>query len=225
MGLAGLALVCLGILKPRGRVHGGMFEGMFICTTILLSSGVLAGIRRATGLTLKLNRPDTSHNLTWYQTRLTQLNERAEQRVQSLVARYAADIPDANVRRVWEDQLRDDVAQKVKRIEHRIQHLQMGCKKWSWGVAVYLNMGEWLVDCLVRWMRNSRLFVVDPLLDHRDELDHRDDWLKEPLIAQPPGPQMPLPSAPPLLDPGKLPEASTSQTEPPPYTLEDKSSI
>ncbi|KAJ1738563.1 hypothetical protein LPJ68_005445 [Coemansia sp. RSA 1086] len=218
---------------------------MFIGTTILLSSGVLAGIRRATGLTLKrtnwppVDRKTSQKWLTWYHTRLTQLNERAEQRVQSAISRYSADIPDPNVRQVWEDQLRKDVAEKIRRIEDRIKYFQhmVDCKqRYPWGLAVYLKMGEWLVDCLVGWMRNSKHFVVDPLVDHREDVDiwheHKDPipFIAQPAMsampAMPSTPSMPQPSAPPLPEPDKLPEASTSQyNEPPPYTLEDEKSI
>ncbi|KAJ1831705.1 hypothetical protein LPJ63_004089 [Coemansia sp. RSA 2711] len=195
MGLGGVILVCLGLLRPRGGggYHMGMHQGMTGFFTgcglasigiVALSSAMFAGIRRATGLTFRrtLKWPpfdlQTSQRwLRWYDTKLDDLHTKAEHRLASLVDRYAPKIDDPNVRRVWEQQLREDTMRKVERIRERRKYWadlvvqaeaaeanphDQQQRRHPPLLAVYLYVGEWMFDCVAAWMRSNSHCVVEP---------------------------------------------------------------
>ncbi|KAJ2083965.1 hypothetical protein H4R24_000408 [Coemansia sp. RSA 988] len=194
MGLAG-ALILLKLLHPGNiRSHGqrafhtafGFYTLFTIATTgiLALSSVVFAGVRRTTGLTFRrkpwppINLATSQRWLEWYDARITQLNSKAEDRINWVLQKYGPSIEDANVRAVWEQQLRDDVHKKMDRIKERRRLCQdlvddakslgqsdqtsngadVPCKKHrrhSKLFAIYLKTGEYLFDCIVAWMSAS----------------------------------------------------------------------
>ncbi|KAJ2476633.1 hypothetical protein IWW56_004807, partial [Coemansia sp. RSA 2131] len=180
MGVGGVILVCMGLLRRRG--HGGYHSEMFGVFTgcsvlgtglvLVLSSTVFAGIRRTTGLTFRNAWPLISHTtstrwLRWYDSRLDELTSRADRHVQSIIARHSSSILDPNVRRVWERQLRDDAHRKLERIRNRREYCvrlveQTRHNGKPHGLLVYLRVGEWVMDKLIEWMRGSLVFVVEP---------------------------------------------------------------
>ncbi|KAJ2378522.1 hypothetical protein IW150_000743 [Coemansia sp. RSA 2607] len=194
MSLGALALCIVGICRSRSSgdhlgpyYHSGFSPrtGIFTCfglcgitITVALSSTVLAGIRRATGLTIartcalghskkaggfkaKLN----SRMLAWYDARIEQIEQRAEAHIQRVIARHASEIPDDNVRAVWEQQVRSDVMEKVERIRERRDMCPLagkhgdGEKKLMPLLDAYLYLGERLFDYFVDWMRRNPNFV------------------------------------------------------------------
>ncbi|KAJ2809398.1 hypothetical protein H4R20_000123 [Coemansia guatemalensis] len=197
MGLAG-ALIFLKLLSPGNLGNCGQrafhtafgFYTFFTITTtsiLALSSVVFAGIRRNTGLTFRprpcppINLATSQRWLEWYDARITQLNRKAEERINWVLQKYGPSIEDVNVRAVWEQQLRDDVRKKMDRIKERRRLCQdlvdnaksmgqstqtsdgtglkdMACKKYrrhSKLFAGYLKAGEYLFDCIVGWMSTS----------------------------------------------------------------------
>ncbi|KAJ2147366.1 hypothetical protein IW136_000150 [Coemansia sp. RSA 678] len=244
MGVGGVILVCMGLLRRRG--HGyhstlGVFTGCSVLGTslvLILSSTVLAGIRRTTGLTFRNTWPVISHSRTtqllrWYDSRLADLTAQADLHVQSIISRHSSSITDPNVRRVWERQLRDDAHRKLERIKGRreycvrlMEHTGMDGRKHR-GLAVYLQVGEWVMDRIIEWMRNSKLFVEQP----PNELEGNDvfgsdmfdsDAASVPrAMAEPSAPEL---STSQIMDLGSF--ASTSRphldSNPPPYSPIDQ---
>ncbi|KAJ1724607.1 hypothetical protein LPJ53_001143 [Coemansia erecta] len=199
MSLGALALFIVGLCRSRsGGDHPGayyhhsgmsprtgMFTGFGLCgitITLALSSTVLAGIRRATGLTISRTYPSrhskktdgfkakiNARMLAWYDARVEQIEQRAEAHIERIIARHAPEIPDDNVRAVWEQQVRADVMQKVERIKERRDMCPLGGRHGDGErrstplLDAYLYMGERLFDWLVDWMRRNPHFV-----DERD---------------------------------------------------------
>ncbi|KAJ2826756.1 hypothetical protein IWW50_002215 [Coemansia erecta] len=193
MGLGGVLLVCLGLFRPRGGggyhsgISGlaGVFTGCGLAgagLVTVLSSAIFAGIRRATGLTFRrklawppVNLATSTRWLQWYDTRLAQLTAKAEHRVTTLIARHAPAIHDPSVRRVWEQQLRDDTQEKLERIRQRRSYCAdlvaqaqdaernpHAHRRHMPVLALYLYVGEQLVDAVIAWMRNNPHFVLEP---------------------------------------------------------------
>ncbi|KAJ2501766.1 hypothetical protein GGH96_001635 [Coemansia sp. RSA 1972] len=223
MGLGGVILVCMGLLRRRGRGYHsemfGVFTGCSVLGTglvLVLSSTVFAGIRRTTGLTFCNAWPLISHStstrwLRWYDSRLADLTSRADRHVQSIISRHSSSITDPNVRRVWERQLRDDAHRKLERIRNRREYCVRlveqtgGGRKPRRGLEVYLQVGEWVMDKMIEWMRSSKVFVEEPKNGPEDEPDVSDMFTllggEEPVLA---GPRA-------LLAEPSAPELSTSQ--------------
>ncbi|PIA15047.1 hypothetical protein COEREDRAFT_88147 [Coemansia reversa NRRL 1564] len=188
MGLAG-ALIFLKLLYPSSigsYGHQGFYTLFTISTTsiLLLSSVVFAGVRRNTGLTFRrkawtpINISASKCWLEWYDARITQLNRKAEERIEWVLQKYGPTIEDINVRAVWEQQLRDDVNKKMDRIKERrricqdivnnaeslnqstqnsnnvvLPHTRCNRRrKHSRLFTSYLKIGEYLFDCIVAWM-------------------------------------------------------------------------
>ncbi|KAJ2846349.1 hypothetical protein J3B02_004432, partial [Coemansia erecta] len=107
----------------------GMFTGFGIFGlgfALVTTSTIFAAIRRATGLTFRRQIPwppfnvETSEKLLqWYDSRLDQINEKAEERISFIISKYADEIEDPNIRQVWETHIREDVMEKVERIRER----------------------------------------------------------------------------------------------------------
>ncbi|KAJ2778195.1 hypothetical protein GGI15_004252 [Coemansia interrupta] len=196
MSLGALALFIVGLCRSRsGGDHPGayyhsglsprtsMFTGFSLCgvtLTLALSSTILAGIRRATGLTISRTSSSSpakagfkakinARMLAWYDARVEQIEQRAEAHIQRIIARHAHEIPDENIRTVWEQQVRADVMHKVERIKERREMCPLGGRHGDGSrsqtplLDAYLYMGEKLFDWLVDWMRRNPHFV-----DERD---------------------------------------------------------
>ncbi|KAJ2506253.1 hypothetical protein GGI11_006730 [Coemansia sp. RSA 2049] len=109
----------------------GLFTGCTLaCVSIVaLSSAVLAGLRRATGLTIRhkhqmpaVDIKRTELWLQWYDSKLARINEKAHEKIAAAVGRYGPEIHDPAVRGVWESQLRADVLEKINRLRERRNH-------------------------------------------------------------------------------------------------------
>ncbi|KAJ1819235.1 hypothetical protein LPJ75_001233, partial [Coemansia sp. RSA 2598] len=164
----------------------GMFTGFGIFSigfVLVTSSTIFAGIRRATGLTFRRQLPWPPFNvrtseklLQWYDSRLEQINEKAEERIAHIISKYSGEIEDPNIRKVWERQIREDVMEKVERIRERRrccadlvqQAKQKQANPYSQKskrhhplLAVYLFIGEKVFDKLLCWMRNNPHFCYE----------------------------------------------------------------
>ncbi|KAJ2726256.1 hypothetical protein GGI07_000733 [Coemansia sp. Benny D115] len=197
MGAGALAFVLMGICRP---LFGGMgFHGHhpwhsqsgFMRTTgiftgsglVLLcaatTSAIFAGIRRSTGLTFRrqLSWPPFDLKtgekiLAWYDSRLAQINEKAEERIRVTIERHGPGIEDPAVRALWEEQVRKDVMEKVERIKARRRHCAEFVERGRQGhrekqrkhyplLALYLYVGEKLFDYIVCWMSNNPHFCYE----------------------------------------------------------------
>ncbi|KAJ2864577.1 hypothetical protein GGI22_001690 [Coemansia erecta] len=192
MGLIGMFIFFGSILRPfractRGghgyHYHGNTVYSLFTCCTIAalgvaaMSSAVLAGIRRATGLTIRhmhrmppVDVRKTELWLQWYDAKLARINEKAQEKIAHTVSRYASEIDDPAVRAVWEAQLRADVNEKVNRLRERRKHysdLLASAKKPKEGasflthpplLAAYLFVGEWIFDFMLACARDNPHF-------------------------------------------------------------------
>ncbi|KAJ1901137.1 hypothetical protein LPJ66_000988 [Kickxella alabastrina] len=168
------------------RNRAGMFTSCSIIGVgfaVVMTSTVFAGIRRATGITFRRNMPwppidvKTSEKLlNWYDSRIEQLSERAEERIRITIERYGADIEDPAIREVWEQQIRKDVMDKVERIRERriccAELVQQAKKRQASPdskssrrhypfLAVYLYIGEKVFDFIVCWMRYNPHFIYE----------------------------------------------------------------
>ncbi|ORX66036.1 hypothetical protein DL89DRAFT_270427 [Linderina pennispora] len=200
MGLGGILLLVMSIWRPRhGSSHQGsgmggcfryhhstvgIFSGYTVAGTaiIALSSTVLAGIRRATGLTLRrqlcwpaINVQSGERWLAWCNARIAQINEEAERHVTKTVAKFGSDIEDPMIRELWERQLRADLKERVKRMHSRIRCVEEMVeqarevernpskrkKMHPPLLAAYLWVGERIFDWLVSWMKRNPHFCVD----------------------------------------------------------------
>ncbi|KAJ1905590.1 hypothetical protein LPJ81_001840 [Coemansia sp. IMI 209127] len=196
MGLLGMFIFIGGILRPfractRGghgyHYHGNTVYSLFTGCTIAalgfvaMSSAVLAGMRRATGLTIRhmhrmppVDVRKTELWLQWYDAKLARINEKAQEKIAHTVSRYAPEIYDPAVRAVWEAQLRTDVNEKVNRLRERRKHysdLLVSAKKPKEDasflthpplLAGYLFVGEWIFDHILAWARNNPHFYYEP---------------------------------------------------------------
>ncbi|KAJ1986043.1 hypothetical protein GGI04_006221, partial [Coemansia thaxteri] len=151
---------------------------------VVMTSTLFAAIRRATGLTFKrkLNWPPVNVEtgerwLKWYDSRLVKIHETAEKRIAQSVQRYGNDIEDPAIRQVWEQQLREDAMDKIQRIKDRrkccADMVQLAkdkelnphgetSRRHPPPLALYLYMGEWLLDWMVSWMRSNPHFCYEP---------------------------------------------------------------
>ncbi|KAJ1958867.1 hypothetical protein EC988_000037 [Linderina pennispora] len=162
----------------------GIFSGYTVAGTaiIALSSTVLAGIRRATGLTLRrqlcwpaINVQSGERWLAWCNARIAQINKEAERHVSKTVAKFGSDIEDPMIRELWERQLRADLKERVKRMHSRIRCVEEMVeqarevernpskrkKMHPPLLAAYLWVGERIFDWLVSWMKRNPHFCVD----------------------------------------------------------------
>ncbi|KAJ2553167.1 hypothetical protein EV175_003033 [Coemansia sp. RSA 1933] len=199
MGLLGMFIFIGGILRPfracsRGghggyHYHGNTVYSLFSCWAltgiglVAMSSAVLAGIRRATGLTVRqmhripaVDIKKTELWLQWYDAKLARINEKVQEKIAQTVERYGAEIHDPAVRDVWETQLRSDVNEKVNRLRERRRHysdllanaraeqqrpgmvLPTGHSPM---VAAYLFVGEWVFDRILAWARSNPHFYYE----------------------------------------------------------------
>ncbi|KAJ2201150.1 hypothetical protein IW139_004706 [Coemansia sp. RSA 353] len=245
MGVGGVILVCMGLLRRRGHGYHSMFGVFTGCSVLgtslvlILSSTVFAGIRRTTGLTFRNAWPIISHTrstqwLRWYDSRLADLTARADLHVQTIISRHSSSITDPNIRRVWERQLRDDAHRKLERIKSRREYCVRLMEQTGMDgrkrrrLAVYLQVGEWVMDKVIEWMRNSKVFVEEP----RNELDVNDVFGSDDMfdgevasvsraMAEPSAPEL---SSSQIMDLGSF--ASTSRphvdSNPPPYSPIDQ---
>ncbi|KAJ2661240.1 hypothetical protein IWW48_002536 [Coemansia sp. RSA 1200] len=115
----------------RGNTVLGLFTGCTLACVgvVALSSAVLAGLRRATGLTIRhkhqmpaVDIKRTELWLQWYDSKLARINEKAKEKIAAAVGRYGPEIRDPAVRDVWESQLRADVLEKINRLRERRNH-------------------------------------------------------------------------------------------------------
>ncbi|KAJ2492356.1 hypothetical protein IWW37_001535 [Coemansia sp. RSA 2050] len=157
---------------------------MGVCLTVM-SSTMFAAVRRATGLTFrrKLLWPPVDVKtgeqwVKWYESRLAKIHEIAEARIAFAIDRYGNEIEDPAIREVWERQLREDVMEKVNRMEERkkcCSDLLLQAKerelnpggedrrrRHSPVLALYLYIGERCLEWLVSWMRVSPHFCYEP---------------------------------------------------------------
>ncbi|KAJ2771394.1 hypothetical protein IWQ56_001802 [Coemansia nantahalensis] len=238
MGLGKIVLVCLGLSPPGSSGSGyshGHCRGTAVAVVVaaagavagaVMSSMVLAGVRRATGLTLRrqeawpaVDAATAARWLRWYDERLAQASATADERVQRAVAQARGGMESPAARRLWERQLRRDAGHDLARLRDRrrycadlLGHAQgdrAPAPRHSVALAIYLRTGECLVDRLVAWMRASPLFCfemgADGLLD----------------LPPPPPSSLAVPDGPPC-QPAQA-QAPTDpnlafQAEPPPYT-------
>ncbi|KAJ1663888.1 hypothetical protein IW140_004261 [Coemansia sp. RSA 1813] len=155
-----------------------------------MSSAVLAGIRRATGLTIRrmhyippVDVKKTELWLQWYDSKLARINEKAQEKIAHTVERYGPEIHDPAVRGVWESQLRSDVHEKVNRLRERRNHysdLLENARKTAAQpngslplthpplMAAYLFIGEWLFDRFLTWARTNPHFYYEPTTNPTD---------------------------------------------------------
>ncbi|KAJ2699692.1 hypothetical protein H4218_002516 [Coemansia sp. IMI 209128] len=186
----------MGMLRPNGGhyhhyQHRGSGAGVFFGVSIIgmgltvMSSTMFAAVRRATGLTFrrKLLWPPVDVKtgerwVKWYESRLAKIHETAEARIALAIERYGKDIEDPAIREVWERQLREDVMEKVDRMEERKKcctdlllqakerELNPGGedrrRRHSPVLALYLYVGERCLEWLISWMRTSPHFCYEP---------------------------------------------------------------
>ncbi|KAJ1645326.1 hypothetical protein LPJ64_003065 [Coemansia asiatica] len=195
MSFGALAMLFLSMCRPREggnpyyrSMHhtAGMFTGFGIFGlgfALVTTSTIFAAIRRATGLTFRRQIPwppfnvETSEKLLqWYDSRLDQINEKAEERISFIISKYADEIEDPNIRQVWETHIREDVMEKVERIRERrrccadlVQQAKLKqaspnsekTKRHYPLLAVYLFVGEKVLDKFIFWMRNNPHFCYE----------------------------------------------------------------
>ncbi|KAJ2896771.1 hypothetical protein IWW38_001927, partial [Coemansia aciculifera] len=111
-------------------------------------------------------------------SRMVKLNETAEARIATAIERYGGEIDDPAIREVWEQQLREDVMEKVNRIKDRQKccsdllrqakerelnpDSDDGRRRHSPILALYLYTGERCLDWLILWMRGNKHFCYEP---------------------------------------------------------------
>ncbi|KAJ1985931.1 hypothetical protein GGI26_004233 [Coemansia sp. RSA 1358] len=196
MGLLGTFIFLMGFSRPLARLCYGRghyrysMEFMVLGGTVLagflaMTSAVFAGIRRATGITVKrqnqwpLDVKRTEKWLQWYDSRLARINDKAEEKIMWAINKYGEEIDDPAVRQVWERQLRDDVMEKVARLRERRTQCEIQLRQAreieadprlaqrNRGhpplLAGYLYVGEWLFDTMLAWARTHPHFGYESM--------------------------------------------------------------
>lgn len=232
--------------KRHGGFYFGGFSGIAGVGIIVLSSTVVAGIRRATGLTFKrtlhkrssFNIRAAQRWLEWYNSRIGHIVQSSEVRVTRAIQRHGPDIADPQARLDWERKLRADIEERFQSLRDRhnyyldiVQGRQEPKQDFDNPPLLdfYLSIGEWCYDYIVRWMRRSSMYWVESL--HFDGSPNAADiMLLDSYADGDDGEEVPgnrireveyeglqEPSAPDMTE-SMIMKPSSSSAEPPPYT-------